>query len=208
MATSSGSNREGVTSWKETKRGIVSRQQLVRWEAHGAAKGLAHILKEASKRRLVLSTSFILRLHKFCFGAIFDWAGKFRTIEVEVSAHIPPKFYDVPVLMHNFFEDLNVRLAHITPADVNREQYIREVIEVVVWAQHRFLWIHPLQDYNGRMARLLSNLILAHFRLPLLRLDLSDKTIRRRYIRALQKADEYDYSDLTLVILEMLGVDK
>lgn len=209
MATSNVSNplhKKGATSWKETKRGILPRHDLIRFEVEGAARGLAHVLKIASRRKLVFSTKLLVNLHARCFASLFEWAGRYRRMNVQVSNHVPPQWYEVPVLMHNFVEDLNVRLAHVTMAEREREQHIKDVIELVVWSQHRFLWIHPFQDYNGRIARLLSSLILSHFRLPLLQIELSDTTIRKRYIRALQKADEYDYSELTKVIAEMLGV--
>lgn len=40
------------------------------------------------------------------------------------------------------------------------ETFLAEVISLLAWFQHRFVWIHPFNDYNGRVARLLTNLLL------------------------------------------------
>jgi len=142
---------KNATSFKETKMGIVPRSKLVKLEAEGVRRGLRFI-ETLSRKDFSISSELILTLHKKCFGWIFPkWAGKFRKIEVEISGYQPPNFYKVPVLIKQFCDDLNERLKHIPPK-TEVDKYLREVISLAAWAQHRFVWIHPFNDYNGRMA--------------------------------------------------------
>lgn len=80
------------------------------------------------------------------------------------------------------------------------------------WFHHRFTQIHPYQDGNGRVARVLTTLIL--LRADLLPLVI-DRDLRGEYVQALEEAD---LGDLTLLaslfarlqrsaILEALSID-
>ena len=194
---------KGATSFKETKFGIISRSKLVKLEAEGVKRGLKFI-KTLSKKDFLISSELILAIHKKSFAWIFPkWAGKFRQIEVEVSGYQPPDFYEVPALAKQFCDDLNERLKHIPPkAEVN--SYLGGVISLTAWAQHRFVWIHPFNDYNGRTARLLTNLIFLKLELPLLEIKVESKKDRERYIKAMQFADKNDYLLLEEIISSAL----
>ena len=90
--------------------------------------------------------------------------------------------------------DLEERIKHLpTKTDIN---YLDEIIRLLAWFQHRFVQIHPFNDYNGRTARLLTTLQLAKFRLPSIEIESDTKQDRKIYIKALQKADNGDYSQL------------
>lgn len=58
---------------------------------------------------------------------------------------------------------------------------------------HRFVSIHPFDDGNGRMARLLSNYILMRFNYPPLIIESQEKP---EYLAALQKADKGNKAEL------------
>lgn len=192
-----------ATSFKEAKIGIIPRSKLIKLEAQGIRRGLKFI-ENLSKKDFSISSELILILHKKCFGWIFpDWGGKFRKIEVEVSGHQAPNFYRVPILMKQFCDDLNERLKHIPPKS-KVDKYIEEVVSLTAWTQHRFVWIHPFNDYNGRTARLLTNLIFLKLRLPLLEIQIENKKDRNRYIKAMQLADKQDYSLLESIIASAL----
>lgn len=142
----------------------------------------------------------ILDLHKKCFGWIFPkWAGKFRKIEVEVFGHQAPNFYKVPILIKQFCDDLNERLKHV-PNKKEINKYLDNIISLTTWAQHRFVWIHLFNDYNGRIARLLTNLVFLKLKLPLLEIKIESKKHRNQYIKAMQMADKHNYSLLEEII--------
>ena len=194
---------KGATSFKETKFGIIPRSKLVRMEAEGVKKGLRFV-KTLSKKDFLISPELILTVHKKSFGWIFPkWAGKFRQIEVEVSKYQPPNFYEVPALIKQFCDDLNERLKHI-PSKTEVDNYLKEIVSLTAWAQHRFVWIHPFNDYNGRTARLLTNLIFLKLGLPLLEIRVESKKDRERYIKAMQLADKNNYSLLEEIISSAL----
>lgn len=75
--------------------------------------------------------------------------GEFRDGEVAVGRHLPPAAAALPDFMARF-----ERAYH--PANLSR---VRQVIAIAA-AHHRFVWIHPFYDVNGRVARLMSHAIL------------------------------------------------
>lgn len=103
------------------------------------------------------------------------FAGEYRQIEVQISGsgHEPPPFYDVPRQMSELVAWLNTTEAPPPLA------------ATVV---HSWLTIiHPFQDGNGRVARLLANLVLLRNGWPTLIVRASD---RLQYLDALSSSDE------------------
>jgi Fic family protein len=74
--------------------------------------------------------------------------GELRLRDVDVGAHLAPPFGEVPELLAAFSEVWQ-RLPK-TPAHL-------------LLAHHRFAWIHPFLDGNGRVARLLSTAMFARY---------------------------------------------
>lgn len=189
----------GETSYKETAFGIIPRSELIPLEIEGTKRAWDFILKKSIKGKLPLTPSFIKEMHKIGFGWIFPtMGGKFRTIEITVSKHLPPKFYLIPQLMINFSKDLKARIKYLPKID--DDKFIMELVALLAWAHHQFLWIHPFQDYNGRIGRLLNNVILLNLNLPPIELKVETILGRKKYIAALQKADAGDYGDLEKII--------
>lgn len=194
---------KGATSFKETAFGILPRSKVIPLEAEGIKKALQYIIR-LSEKKAKITPNLIQDIHKEAFGFIFpDWAGKFRTVDVTVGEHEPPHYSQITVLVKNLCDDLEERLKHI-PSPEHEEQFLAEVISLLAWFQHHFVWIHPFKDYNGRIARLLTNLLVLNFGLPALEIKAETGQDRQRYIKSMKAADNYDHSKLESLLAKAL----
>ena len=75
--------------------------------------------------------------------------GVLRNAEVIVGRHLPPEAGSLPGFLARFENAY-------APQNLSK---VRQVIAVAA-AHHRFLWIHPFFDGNGRVARLMSHAML------------------------------------------------
>ncbi|MEK7127391.1 MAG: Fic family protein [Patescibacteria group bacterium] len=196
--TKSSTKPKGATSFKETAFGIIPRNELLRLEIDGTKRGLEFIHKLASSdEEIIITSELIKRIHKIAFGWIFpDWAGEYRVVQVEFSGKEAIHFSKIPEMMENLCEDLKVRIANLNFDDTD---YIEKVVELVAWFQHRLVFIHPFQDYNGRIARMLTTLILLILKLPAIEISVSGSG-RKKYLEALYTADEGNFSKLEIII--------
>ena len=75
--------------------------------------------------------------------------GEFRDGEVQVGSHVPPPATEVPLFLNRFQAVYD-----------NEGLSAPQAIIAVAAAHHRFLWIHPFYDGNGRVARLMAHALL------------------------------------------------
>ena len=97
-----------------------------------------------------IDRDFILELHRIVVDNLKhegdDHVGGFRNKDVMIanSQHTPPSHYDVADLMRELIKYIN--------ADTNSQD---ELLKIAL-AHHRFVWIHPFGNGNGRTVRLLT----------------------------------------------------
>lgn len=196
--------QKSATSYKDTAFGIIPRSKVVVLEQQGVRKAQQYIIK-LSEHKAEITPELIRNLHKIGFGFIFpDWAGEFRTIDVTVGEYEPPHYSRIPELVKDFCDDFSERLKHLPSSD-SEEEFLADVVSLLSWFQHRFVWIHPFKDYNGRVARLLTNLLALNLGLPILTIKAESGRDRKRYIKAMKEADGHDYSKLEDLIAKALG---
>ena len=194
---------KSATSFKETAFGILPRSKLIPLENEGVKKALQYVIK-LNEQKAKISAGLICDIHREGFGFIFpDWAGKFRTIDVTVSDYEPPHYSKISELIQTLCDDLEERLKHL-PDQKKRERFLAEVIILLAWFQHRFVWIHPFRDYNGRVARLLTNLLMLNLGLPILEIKADTEKDRECYVEAMKAADEHDPTKLEELITNLL----
>lgn len=190
---------ESTTRFIESSLGIKSYKELAPHLAKGVERVMASLLIKKPEE-LQITPEFIAGLHRDAFGELFpDWAGRYRDRDVKVGGHTPPPYYEVPVLMRRYCEDLEARLSSI-----GSEEHL---VEALAFAEGRLLTIHPFRDFNGRVARMLLFAILYRLDLPPVELipDEKDKEGRDRYLKALSKADKSDWQSLAEIWKERLG---
>lgn len=188
----------GTTSYKQTKYGILPRSKVLRLEVLGTKKGLL-FLDQQSKTNRKLNPDFIKEVHKISFSEILlDNAGKFRAIQVTYSGKEAPYFSKIAAMVRVLCDDTEFALTKLPKP--TEETFIERVIELLANFQHRFVFIHPFVDYNGRTARMFTSYILMQLSLPIIEIKADKGQERKAYIGALQKADSGDYRDLENII--------
>jgi fido (protein-threonine AMPylation protein) len=75
----------------------------------------------------------------------------------------------------------------------NNKLYDTHILIKAAFLHHSFVQIHPFQDGNGRLARLLASFVLIKYGLFPLTIDRDQRT---DYIKALEKADELKFQEL------------
>lgn len=119
-----------------------------------------------------------------------EFAGRFRTSGVRISGanFVPPNALKVPEYIDELVEW------------TNSEPALNEIVKATIF-HHRFVWIHPFFDGNGRSVRLAFNLLLMKQGFPPAIILKND---RKKYYDALNKANQGDYSKLLMLVMQAL----
>lgn len=144
-------------TYKETLRGILEVHEIERIVMDNLIKVQKYLFRNYQK--LPINENTAKRLHKLLASNLFDEAGQYRVHNIELGAYTPPSYFEVSAHMKNWEADYFERKKHAKTK--------QQKIELCAWAIHRFLWIHPFFDYNGRISRLLGELFLLKNNFPI-----------------------------------------
>ncbi len=141
-----------------------------------------------------LTEDFIRRVHLDMLGEIWDWAGKYRTAEVNMGIN-----------WHKIPEQIKVLCGDF--AYWNSPKSKMPTIEIAARLQNRLTRIHPFKNGNGRHARLVTDISFHSRNHPLPKWPQIQRMekgaqVRQKYIQAMKKADQEDYSELSRFIEE------
>jgi Fic family protein len=120
-----------------------------------------------------IDESLVLKLHKMQMEGVMP-AGQYREVDVSVGRYICPSWREVPKLMQRFF------------VWFNESEKTMPAFEFACMVHLKFVRIHPFRDGNGRMARLMMNLVLLKKGYPLLNIFNDEKLL---YYLVLRKVD-------------------
>jgi Fic family protein len=168
--------QEGITV-----RGKSLREHL---EARNHPDAIDYMEKLAQKEATIKQDD-ISKVHVLLMRGIDDQnAGKYRTGQVRVAGatFVPPPAEKIQPVINELLQTLSQNPDELTP------------IELAAFFHHKFVYIHPFLDGNGRTARLLMNVILMRNGYPftvLLKVD------RPKYLRALSEADNGNLTPFT-----------
>jgi fido (protein-threonine AMPylation protein) len=149
-----------------------------------------------SSERITLET--ILRVHKKMFEAVMpEMAGRFRRDGEDVKklkCIEPPLGKFVEEHAYAFWRELDAKLSviHRHPNKMTKTQVKKwrgQVLEVSAWTQHQIAAIHPFCEGNGRMARMMTNLILRRYGLPPSQVKYEKREDKAHYLDALCEID-------------------
>lgn len=148
-------------------------------EAKNHPKAIEYIenLAQQGPAEKTLKESDILKVHELIFSGILESVGNYRNCQVYIEGcdEVPPPAFEVPELMKELVTWLNTNPEELRP------------IELAAVFHHKLVSIHPFEDGNGRVCRLLTNVILISHGYPLTTVRTVD---RKKYYRSLQVADK------------------
>ena len=137
-----------------------------------------------------VSEADILVLHKMVMSSIDDeFGGRFRTGRVQITGanFIPPNPLKVPDLLTELLSWVCHNPQNLDPVSLSAVFH------------HRFVWVHPFFDGNGRTGRLAMNMILISLGYPPIIILLAD---RNKYYRALNEANQGQFEKLMLLFFQ------
>lgn len=173
----------------------------------------AHAMDEAEARALELVLDRFIRLydeqHRFTaadicefhqrwFGEIYEWAGKYRQVNVSKDDFPFAAASRVPALMAEFEQGA---LRRYTPCNfAERADVIRALAEV----HTECVLIHPFREGNGRVARVLSTLMALQAGLPPLDFSSIAREKKKDYFAAVQAGMEKNYKPMEAIFAEII----
>ncbi len=175
------------------------------WKAIALAKEIGE-----SDERVTLDT--IRRVHRTIFESVApEMAGRFRIDGEDVKKlkciePLPGRV--VSERAYVFWKELDAKLSVIPrhPKKMTTHQikeWRAQVFDVATWTQHQIASIHPFCEGNGRMARLMTNLILSRYGLPPSQVKYEEKEDKDRYLAALCQIDLHgNYEPLMAIIIK------
>lgn len=173
--------REGMT--------IKGKSLREHFEAKNHEKAIEY-LGEIVQLKYRLSEKDIFHIHSLVLNGIEEeFAGRYRNGQVRIvgANFIPPNYLKIDELMKELV------------AAINKNPEKTDLITLAAKTHHKFVWIHPFFDGNGRSARLIMNLLLMKYGFPPAVILKND---RKKYYEALNRANKGDYEKIILLIAQ------
>jgi len=138
--------------------------------------------------------------HRQWLGNVYAWAGELRSINTSKGGFMFAAAAQIQRLLAEFERDC---LARYTPAASDDLAALAEAIAVT---HAELILIHPFVEGNGRLARLLADVMVVQAgREPL---DYSTwDADRERYFAAIRAAVGRDYREMQRLVMQALGED-
>lgn len=126
-----------------------------------------------------ITASDLCEWHRRWLGNVYEWAGKYRAVNLGKDAFQFASAHLVPKLMN----DLNDKflLVYIPCNGMNEEQLIDALAKVHI----EFILVHPFREGNGRISRLLATVMALQARQPMLDFTFMDEN-KNEYFAAIQ----------------------
>jgi Fic family protein len=155
-------------------------------------KGVAKAVDYIRKTKEDLSLNLLLKLHELCFKSSKPFAGKFRDVNVVIKNSLGEIIHSgVPKEeLKDYLKDF------VSWYKENKNKFKPLVLAAIM--HNQFEYIHPFQDGNGRVGRLLLNFILIKNNYPPINIMLEN---RQEYYHTLQEYQKKDNLKPTLEFL-------
>lgn len=136
--------------------------------------------------------------HKMMFAEIFPFAGKHRTVEMSKDGG-SEEAWTWRLEFLQALPELNEEIKRIS---ATHYESLEAISADLARLMADFLFIHPYREGNGRMSRLLNDILLAKNGFPMIGMNMKEKD---DYIRRVQAGYAKDYTPLQELIYEKVS---
>ena len=151
-----------------------------------------YFVETLAKPKYSLKEKDVFNIHSLVLQNIeSEFAGRYRNGQARIlgANFVPPNYLKVSGLMTELIDFVNG----------NRDKL--NIIELIAKFHHKFVWIHPFFDGNGRTARLLMNLLFMKYGYPP---AIILKNNRKQYYRSLNLANNGSFDPFILLVAQAL----
>lgn len=198
----------------KNKLGIRKKREMEEAEGIALGKTQRHFYKLFSEDPSPpITESLIREVHRHWLKRIYTWAGNYRHVNLsKEEITFPPAFLqdgspNIPRLMEEFEKDILTRYATLRKGDD-----LAKVAEGIAIVHGEFEMIHPFREGNGRVGRLIADLMALRAGYPPLIFDIEGKPQNRNlYFRAMKDVFvNKNYAPLITIIEKAmeLGIEK
>jgi cell filamentation protein len=105
------------------------------------------------KESTIIDIQYIYKLHKLALEDVYSFAGKLRTVNISKAGFLFPSAQFLPTIMQEFQNEI---LSNLPKSYSSHEKLINDIAIV----HGELLFIHPFREGNGRLARIIANVML------------------------------------------------
>ena len=167
-------------------------------EARNLSHALDFLEELAGNTRTPITENDVRQFHSLVLHGLTDEAGAYRSVEVSISGsdYSPPGPESVPAQMEGFGHWLSSISVPSDSAFAGPSGLVAAAV-----AHTWFVTIHPFIDGNGRVGRLLMNLMLIRHGYPIAIITKED---RLRYYDALESSQASDLTPFVVLLAECI----
>lgn len=177
----------------KNKLGIKSEELMVAQEESELLRAESELLalfKESHR----ITAADICDIHQLWLGDIYSFAGDYRTVNIEKDGFLFAASDRIEGLMTALERDV---LAKYTPCHFPNLEELAYALGIV---HIELIIIHPFREGNGRVARLVADLMVSQARRPPLNYSAIDKTVNQegfeQYILAIHAGVDRKYEPI------------
>lgn len=173
------------------KKGLIDKAAIENAELEGLLQA-AILLEEKLSKRTNFNLKYIQRIHLMAFGNLYDFAGKWRNVNLSKGWFVFAAAQFLEQTMQNF----EIEMLKSLPDRYDSEE---ECLNAIAKIHAELLFIHSFREGNGRTARLLADLMCRKFALNPPRWEMISKDDSQPlnfglYVKAVQQAASQDYT--------------
>jgi len=172
--------------------GITTIEEIHKAEFEGFLKA-QHQLLDSLTTYTIFDFSYIRHIHQLSLLKVYDFAGQFRTVNMTKGGFLFPTAKFLPHITHDFEDRILKQLPNYYKT---KDQLITDIAK----GHAELLFIHPFREANGRVARILANMMAIKQGYDFLGFYRITQRQFEDYIIAVQSAADENYDPMIKII--------